>query len=799
MKQLILVLVLLVYSTIIFSQQQKFAVTGKFIDSLSNLELANTSIKIIDQETGNVLNELSTEKAGFFSISLQNGKYFLIATHIGYKPFKLSFNVLNTDIDLPILTLSTEIKKLQEVTVEAKKPPITISAGKTTLNISESVLATGNTALELLSLAPGVEVSDLGDINLKGKPVMVYVDGKPSYLNGEQLKSMLSSMQSSSIDKIELMSNPSARYDAAGQAIINIKTKRLNKKNLNSTFNSGIGVSKYLRYNSGIDINYLKNKLNLYGGYDFSHNGNNYLPVSNRTSFDGVSLFYITESENEVRKNNNNIYRAGIDYYFNQNTSVGFLLKGSFNNRDKDIIGKTYFGTPASYDSLINTNTNGNAQFVSTATNVYYKTTSDSGKKEFLFNLDYYRYNQQWADSFITQFKDKTGNSYRVNDLRRDNSPVIINIYASAADYTQNLKDGKIEAGLKYSYIKTDNDVHWENNFGTGWKNDVLKSNYFIYKESIFAAYAGITKNIKKWEFQVMLRTEHTNVLGQSITLDSTFKKRYTNWFPVVNITNKINSKNEINLSYRKSIERPFYNYVNPFLIYRGQYSYFQGNPNMNPASTHSVELAYSYASKLVATLNYSYSKNFIGVFYKQNDQTKIITQYYDNYNYFDDWSADITYSQNITSWWFLNSSFIINTFTGRHDTISLGTTIPYTLINVSNVFNLKKAGIRIELSGRYRSKFNDGFYTYDPYGSLTMGIQKDILKKKGLLKLAIRDIFKTIAFNYKASYQNIDIYSTHPNDSRFVQLSFTYKFGKQFANKTRKSNIESETNRINQ
>ncbi|HWR33622.1 MAG TPA: outer membrane beta-barrel family protein [Chitinophagaceae bacterium] len=780
-------------------QITNYTIKGKIADSLSKIGLENTTISINKQNA--IAREVVSGKNGEFNVLLPPGEYQLTITHIGYKKLEKTITAENNNIQLPVYFLQTDFSKLKTVTVETKKPFITLSAGKINLNIAESAVAAGNTAWDVLQIAPGVIASDDGSLTLNGKAVTVYMDGRPTYLSGEQLKNMLSTMHVSAINKMELISNPSARYDAAGQAIINIKTKKISKKGYNGTYTSGIGASRFLKYNAGIDMNHFKNKINLFGSYDFSHNGNNYLPISQRTSRSGSNLFYITESEDDTRRRNNHNYKAGLDYSPSKNTTIGILFRSFSNHRGREVSGLTILGSQKNIpDSSIHAATTGSAVFTSPALNFFFKTSFDSSKKELVINADYYRYNQQWNDNFLIEFKNNNGSAYKSAESRRDNSPTILDIYAVTADYTQHLKKLKLETGIKTSIIKTDNDVRWENNFGSGWVNDSLRTNHFIYKENINAGYAGISGTSKKWVWEAMLRAEQTNTEGHSVTLNSKFTRHYLDLFPSISLVNKLSKKNELTISYRKSIRRPFYSYTNPFLIYQGQYNYFQGNPDMKPGYSHSVQLIHSYNNLLFTTLSYTYEKNSIGIFYKQNDSTKTIIRYYDNYSKDQVISFTVAFSKNLNPWWMTSTNLSLMYEIPAYGEIKPKKVTGRPTINSLNNFTLNKAGVKIEISGFCFLPYTDGFYNYKTLGYLNLGLQKDILKKKASLRLNIRDVFKTNAFAYTALYGNVDIFTKSASDSRSIQLNFNYRFGKQFANKNknRKSAIESETNRIN-
>lgn len=776
-------------------------VKGTIADSASGSGLENANILLRSATAPAAEKQFYTGKNGSFRIPLPAGEYHISVTYAGYYQADLTTNI-QTDTALLPLFLRPATGNLKTVTVESRKPFITLSPGKINLNVAESIIAAGNTAWDVLQIAPGVIATEDGRLTLNGRPVTVYVDGRPSYLSGEQLKNLLTTMQGTAVEKIELISTPSAKYDAAGQAVINIRTKKITKKGFNGTWTTGAGASRYFKYNSGADLNYFRNKTNIFANIDFSHNANNYRPVSSRTSNTGTGILFITESEDEIRRRSNYSFRGGIDYSPSKNTTIGLLLKAYNNQRTRQVSGLTLMGGQKTIaDSSISAITGGNAVFSSPAINFFLRTSADSARKELTINADYYRYSQQWNDLFTISFRDHSGQNYKNPEYRRDNSPTTLAIYAVTADYAVQGKKISSEAGLKSSWINTDNDVRWENNSGSGWQNDTLRTNHFMYKENINAIYGSLNFLLFKWKTEAALRMEQTSTEGYSATLNTRFSRHYLGWFPSLSVAKSLNKKNEITVSYRKSISRPYYSYTNPFLIYQGQFNYFQGNPDMKPSYTHAITLVHSYRNFLYTTLAYNYTKDLIAVFYRQNDSTKIITRYYDNYKSASSWSLTVAFAKYVKPWWMTSTSFDLSYETAVSGEVAASgssTIVPY--VNTYNNFLLKKHGIKIEVSGSYRPGYSDGFYRYRPNGGLNLGVQKDILQKKGLLKLGVRDVFRSYVLRYTAQYGNVDISTSPYSDSRSIQLNFIYRFGKQFAmkNKNRRSSIDTETNRIN-
>ena len=798
MLRLLLFFISILVSGAIYCQDSNITLHGKVSETVNNTGLSDATVRVFTPADILII-ETHTGKDGIFKCTLKPGSYKLVISFAGYNPFMIHPLVIIGDTLLKDIRLTHEIKNLQAVKVNSKKPLISLSAGKLIMNINESGLGTGNTAWDLIKQAPGVLATDEGAISLQGKAVTIYIDGRISYLNGEQLKNQLTNMQGTQVDKIELISNPSVRYDASGGAVINIKTIRTNKPGLNGSFNAGSGYARYLKYNAGTEINYRKGKINLSGGYDFNHNSNFYKPTNIRLVGQANPLI-ITEQEEDLRKRSNQAARAGIDLFINKATSAGLMVRGYYNNRDRYVEGSTAFkGGGTVYDSLITTITKGTAVFKSPSVNLFFKTSFDSSKKELVVNADYYRYDQEWKDNFSSDSYDGAGNIIRPGQYRYDNSPFILDIYSMTADYEQTLFKGRLQAGLKSSYINTDNNVQWEIGDGLSWQKDLQRSNYFIYRERINAAYMGYSATCKKWQVDAVLRVENTHVEGKSVTLDTIFTKTYTNLFPSLSISTDINKSNQLNLSYRNSIDRPVYNYVNPFQVYRGQYNYFQGNPNLNPQYSHALEASWIFKKILYARLDYTHTNNYISMVYKQDDATKIITQYYDNYRYADTYSASLIFSKQVNKTWYTSNWATMVYFKSSYGSLTPVKSTPEKFCISYNSFSFPSWKIKMDLTVRYSSAYSDGFLFYKNNNLVNAGVSRELDKGKLIIKLNVADLFQSSFSMFKAIYGNVNNTINSFRDSRSLNINLFYKFGSQSLKKyTRPSKIENETKRIN-
>ncbi len=688
-------------------------------------------------------------------------------------------------------------QELQAVMVNGAKPYIVRRADRIILNVAESPIAAGGNALQVLSHAPGVIDQSNGNFELRGKKVAVLIDGKDSRLSGEELKEWLAAMPANSIDRVELIGNPPARYDARGAAVINIISSRNGNFGTNGTLTAGAGAGQYTRYNAGLGLNYRNERVNVYGNYDYSYNKQYYREESIRQLNNDYN---IAESSWETRERNNHSFKAGADYDINTRSAAGIVLKGLLNYRYRRVANRSVMDyLPATVDSFSTVNTTGNLLLFSPSVNAYYRLDLDTAGKQLTVNADYFHYSKSSNDDYITNFYEPHGSALREPYLLRDNSPADNMISSLVADYTQPLWKGKLEAGAKATITTTDNDIQWRQQLEKKWMIDSGKTNHFIYRENIYAAYATYSRTLGKFDLQAGLRAEQTHMEGESLTLNTTNKRDQLNLFPSFAAMYNHSAKHHYGFSYRKSIERFSFNIVNPFVTYVSQYFYFQGNPNISPSIGHAFELSYTYNDELFTTLSYQRYSHVLTDIYRKDTGNVVISTYV-----------------NLRSAYAVNGS-IIHTKSLIKDVWNMTSTVmatyakyiergPYRLTNasvglyanISNTIMITK-GLMAELSATYNSPMAYGVYKLKARYFIDAGIAKNILHNAGRLSLNVTDIFNTLTNKYDISSFGVVSSFNDKEESRFVKMVFTYKFGNQRvkAAGNRKTGIEKERERM--
>src|SRR5579871_1141242 len=644
MKKLInlmTICVLLVVSLTAKSQETSGMVSGSILDE-SQKGIESASISLLDGKDSSSIKTSVSNKEGKFEInSIKEGKYLLLITSVGReKTFSKTFEISSTQtsVNLENIVLAAKTKELQAVSVVAKKPFIEQKADRMIVNVESSPSSAGSSAMDILEKSPGVTVDKDGNISLKGKQgVTVMLDDKPTYMSATQLASYLKSLPASAIDVLEIMTNPSAKYDAAGNSgIINIKTKKNKAKGFNGSVTLTHTQGVYPKPSGSLNLNYRTGKFNFFLNGGYTHwEGFQELDI-NRNYLDetGKQITSIFTQHTSMRFTNPEMnLKVGADYYLSKTTTIGFVARG-FRNTENDRSNSTIYlkGADQTIDSIVYSPSSNKGLWKNGAINLNFRHQFDSAGTELTADADYIKYksgSNQYFDN-ITYDPDwnKKGETVLTGNLPSD-----INIYSFKSDFSHPFKNSlKFEAGIKTSYVSTDNTANYYNVINNISEVDTTKTNRFLYRENINAAYINLNKQLKKWSIQAGLRLENTNYsghqLGNAYTInnnDSTFKKSYVNLFPTLYISYQASAKNSFSINYGRRIDRPAYQDLNPFLFFLDQYTYQSGNPYLQPQYTHNVELSHTYNNFLTTTLNYSNTKNFFTETFEQSGRATIV------------------------------------------------------------------------------------------------------------------------------------------------------------------------------
>ncbi|MDQ3534426.1 MAG: TonB-dependent receptor family protein [Bacteroidota bacterium] len=741
---------------------------------------------------------------------IAQGKFLIAASQVGFEKVYSEIFTIDKDhlkIEVPVLSMKEDVKLLQGVTVESNKPFIEQEIDRMVINVENSIVSSGNNVLEVLEKAPGVTIDRQNDqIQLKGKQgVIVLIDGKQTYLSGQDLSNLLKSTQSENIEKIEIITNPSSKYDASGNSgIINIKMKKNKIYGTNGSATVGAGYGKFAKKNSSLMLNHRVGKFNAFGNYSYTNNKSYQENVISRIiPFEGSITYFdqISQRPNQYIGNN---YRGGLDWFITSKSTFGILLTGFYNDWSQD---------NAENRSVLR-DENGNIILMPTTAvtiqdkrsnitgNLNYKYDFNGKGQELTVDFDYSRYDGDSYNNLVTNFTDGQNNMIQPTEEIRNFMPSAIDIWAMKSDYILPLENGsKFEAGLKSSYVQTNNNLLFENFLDNAWYLDESRSNQFKYKENINAAYINYGGKINdKTTFQLGLRLEQTQSEGNSVTMNQVVSKNYTNLFPTLFMTRNIDSSNVLNFSYSRRIDRPNYQDLNPFIFYLDPYTYQQGNPYLQPQFTHSVQVTHMFKNTLNTTLGASRTTDVIvhevpGQIPEENI-TYVTTQ---NLATQDNINLTVSYPLKVKNWWSIQNN--VTVLYNRYDSPYRGEQLNLNAVSwnayVSNNFVLGN-GFTAELAGWYNSRGIYGFFVSRPMGAFSLGVQKSMLDKKLTIKANINDPLFINRFWGHASFQdiNLDVYSRW--ESRVARITLTYNFGNQNVkgSRQRSTGTEAERNR---
>jgi len=773
-------------SLFVFAQAQTHNVSGKLLGS-QNAPVADAIIQLLKSSDSSLVKTEFTDDKGNFTFSgTKQGAYIIQTTVLGYKSFLSSPIDVNSSIQLPAITLQKSEIELKEVAVVARKPYIEREKGKVILNVDNSINSAGSSAFELIEKAPGVRVDNNDNVSLNGKQgIAVWIDGKPTPMTGTDLANYLRGIPSSSIEKIEMISNPSARYDAAGSAIINIKLKKDKRVGTNGSISNSYGQGVYMKTNNSLSLNHRNKKINVFGSYNYAHRDAFSHLKLDRRFYQNDTFIGAYNQDNYIKFDfNNHIARAGIDYFANKNNSFGFVVSGVSNkfNPKGDNVAEVYDQTNTK-SSTYTTKNRSKDNWYNYSANFNYKHSFDSLGTELTTDLDYAHFGNQTEQKFETRYYDLNNEEYMSPYLLYGNIHGDLNIFSIKNDFVKNLKqEFKLEAGQKSSYVVADNKLSFYNRSNDLNVFDSTKSNHFIYTENINAAYMTVSKDYKKWSTQLGLRCEQTAVTGKQLVNNTSFVNNYIQLFPSAFVGYKFNDKHGLELNYSRRINRPSYEQLNPFKFYIDPTTYKEGNPYLMPQTTESIELTHVFKQKIYTTFGFGRTnKNITEVIAPADNQPKITVQTNKNLAQVDVYALNCSLPVDVTKWWHITNE--INSYYAMYT----GNVANTPLKNIGNLnFNINMVNtlnfsstFSGEVSGSYQTKEVYAFDVIKPRWFFNIGLQQKLWNNRATVKLNVNDMLYTNKTTADVAFTDYKEHFVVQRDSRVVTLAFTYKFGK--------------------
>lgn len=734
-------LLILIPTGFLFSQN---SISGMIKSNGNPVPYANILIYNATDST-NFLGTASDMDGKFEIPNINFNKGILKISALGFDSYSQEITIPSTELSIELMSKANDIN---EVTITATQNTITQEPGKTVLNVANSSVNANNSAYELLRKIPGVIVDNNGNITVKGRGnIMVYIDGNPTYISGNDLKKLLENTNASNIEKIEVITQPGANFDAEGNGgIINIVMKKKVAMGFNGSIEGFYGQGFYPKAGGGISLSYGRKKWNLSGSYNFNFN-NGLMWITN------IRPIGSSEYNQNYWASTPDYSHAGkiaFDYTFSKKVFSAINFNYNFSNGLWGARNRVEFKNAAGLiDSVQTVNDSTPYNSYNLRGNILTKVNLDTTGQHITFNLDLGTFRDNVRGKYIYDFLDPFGVSYRTSPSQRYTNSPLLYIIAGKIDYVNpHFLKMELNAGWKSSYVTNDGQVEYFNMFASGDSIITDRSNRFIYEENINAAYLILKKKIKKWSFEAGVRMEHTNTTGTQMTTGQVNKQNYVSFFPNAGIGFSPSEIHQINFIYNRRINRPDYNELNPFLYVLDNYSTYQGNPNLKPQFSHNFELSYSIFQALTFTASYSNVDNQIFDAFtidSINPQRAIFTK--TNLGNSHVFNAGVSFGMPITKWWmfFVSGNAIYNTF--KDSTLNIDNSGWYGVFSTYMEFTLPKK-FSIELTSYFMTgaPMNQGIS--QPNGDVSAGISKKLFKDKLQLTFNVSDIFRTTRWN---------------------------------------------------
>ncbi|MBO3115278.1 TonB-dependent receptor [Winogradskyella sp. DF17] len=801
MKVLIrIALCVLFFLTSFLVNAQELSITGKVVDANGNsIEFAN--VVLFESNSEIFLKGTSTDEKGIFSLeNLSQNTYTLKISYIGFQSFE-QIIVLNGNLDLKTIELEQGAESLDQVDIIATKPTITRKPDRLVFNIENTALTQGST-LGVLKNTPGVIVSE-GGIAIKSAQAAVYINNKRVQLSTEELIQLLDSAPANSIKSVEVITNPPASYDADSGSVINIVMSRNLIAGYRGSVFSAFTQGVFPRYNFNTSHFFKNESINFNVNYNYNNQKINqindeqidYLDSSlqidevwtsniNRNTWSethnlNLNFDYFITDSSTLSLTSTGLYMPYFKYRINNNTNINdasglFQSRFTANNLSRD--DKYNIGTDLSYTS-----------------------TFENGS-DLLINAHYTTYNYQRDQDVLSNFFDGNNsfvNSSIFNTLANQET----DIFTAKLDYNLPLSEtSSMATGLKFANVLTDSDITKTDFINGQPVIDINNSDAFKYDEKVFAAYVDYSQSWEKWDLNIGLRVEQTNIEGESVSLSQTNTQDYFNWFPTVSLSHQISDEVRIYGNYKRSIERPNFRNLNPFTFFINQNNVAVGNPNLRPTYIDHITLGTNFLEYFTVEAYYmTYDGNILEL-PLQNNTTNVLAYTPANLDNMVDFGFDFIVDYMITSRWYFYGVTSFYNITQEdvlpQGPVSLDRWSNLTILQ-NNLRLLKDNSLLVGFNLTYTNTYLQNLALIDTRWITGLTISKSIFNKKGTISLAVEDLFNEQDFLQRNRYldQSSTVFSDY--DNRFIKVGFRYNFGNTKLSTNERGSSAEERDRI--
>ncbi|HUS03128.1 MAG TPA: TonB-dependent receptor [Chitinophagaceae bacterium] len=790
-RRICFLIALLFCSAAVFAQS-KAEISGTVTDGVSNSPIEFANVQLLKAADSSIIKATASDKKGKFTLdNIAEGNYVLLCTFISYNKVKLPITIKPGEkkLNTGIIKISSLSQTMNEVIVTTKKSILNTSIDRKIYNVGQDIMAQSGSAADILKNVPSVEVDIDGGVTLRGSPeVMILIDGKPSPLMGKTRAEVLQQLPANSIERIEVITNPSARFKPDGTAgIINIVMKKNLKSGWNGTLTGNAGNNK--RYNGNVNLNYKTAKINVFGSYGIRQDSRQRLNIIDREEIDSAGhtvLFYNEQNASPARPLSH-LFSAGTEYNLDEHNSIGISGNHSHRDQTKNDVANKYYYSPnhiltRQYDRL---RYDPEYEIESDAT-VFWQHNFKKEDHEIRFE-----YNRSWQDelednNFTNKYTVPIAVTTFDNTLIRQTSKE----NHITADYSNALSENaKLELGYDGSFNVYDPVFYGEYFDASQQKfvKDITKSNKFIYDQKLNAVYGTYQRSYKAFGYSAGLRGEQTNIIANLVTKDSVLNNSYFKFYPTIHFDYKVKN-GDIQLNYSRRVRRPEADDLNPFPEYADPRNLRAGNPKLLPEIINSIELGYKWQNEnysFVPSLYYRYKQNgFTQVTVKLNDSTFLTTQQ----NLSNDKSAGLELIFSARPAKFMQANISSNIFYNVIDASDLGFAAKRSVISMSTNFNTTftiTKNTMMQISSNYRSaRLTPQGKSYGTF-VFNSGIRQDLFKKKLSVTLTGSDLFKTLREKRELNTPFLKQLSIGRRDAQIFYLGLAFHFGKNIKKST--------------
>lgn len=777
-------------------------VKGNVIDANSGEIIEYATVAFYHTKMKKIMAGGITDQNGNFSIDqIPMGNYQVKVEFIGYEPYvidDLKINKEKSEYIYKNIKISSKATDLAEVNVTAERAVIVNKIDRKVVSVDKDLVSAGGSAVDVLENVPSIEVDTDGNISLRGSQnLTILIDGRPSGLSAESAGALLEAIPAESMESIEIITNPSAKYDPEGvSGILNVILKKNKLTGINGQVSAGIGTNG--SYSLGASLNYRNSKMNLSTNYNFRQFERPMTGSSEKTVLVGDTIKHYNDSNDSERLGSNHSFSLNADFFLNPKNvwSFGGRISSRSMERTQMSYYENYYEPYVITDLYSNSITSSNMG-MSYDFNSNYRKTFDSKDHYIEAEVAYSNYDSEMNQNRETEATDLIyyPDGFTSNDLSENTlSTSTVNTYR--IDYLKTFEHSKLELGAKSTFKKSDDDyIAGQKTTSGSIVPDVNLTNNFIYQENVNAVYSQFGGEFGNFKYQTGLRAEYVDIKSELVTTNETYPHTYLSVYPSVFLLQKLNADNEINLNYSRRVNRPHSRQLNPFGNSSDPYNIRKGNPDLTPEYVNAIEAGYSrYINKsmLNATLYYRYVTDVIeNINYVDDFGVSTVT--YQNVGSRESYGGELTYSGQFYKWWSMNAGFNFYQLSYNSGESSELSNAGFTWnFKASNNFRIGST-LTAQLSGRYDASRVTSQGSMDARYAIDAGIKKDILNKKASINLRVRDIFNTRKFAYESIGTNYTQYTERFPSTRMVQLSFSYRFGKMNMDKKKSQDSESQ------